>query len=293
MPTALRGSRSLPDLLTIAAIICLSTYCVSPAPAPTFSHDVAPILQKNCQSCHRPGEAAPFPLLTYEQARPWASSMKRVVSQKIMPPWYADPASRTLRQRPLPFRGRDRPSWPGRMRARRKATRKTCRRQRLASKAGEFPSPTSSFSCPSHSRCRRPAWSNINTSSCRPDSPKTHGYRPRKRVPRTAPWCTTSSRTCASRGRTISKTRSPESSSKPRRRRQDDKNDTSALPSDFLVGYAPGQPAEILRPGQAKLIKAGSDIVLEVHYTPNGKATTDQHRVGIRPCERDRRKSAC
>jgi hypothetical protein len=63
--------------------------------------------------------------------------------------------------------------------------------------------------------------------------------------------------------------------------KQDEKTDTSALPSDFLVGYAPGQPAEILRPGQAKLIKAGSDIVLEVHYTPNGKATSDQARLGL------------
>src|SRR3979490_3640043 len=60
--------------------------------APTFAKDVAPILQKNCQTCHRPGEAAPFPLLTYEQARPWAPSMKRVVQQKIMPPWFADPS---------------------------------------------------------------------------------------------------------------------------------------------------------------------------------------------------------
>src|SRR5258708_32016336 len=41
--------------------------------------------------------------------------------------------------------------------------------------------------------------------------------------------------------------------------------DTSALPSDFLVGYAPGQPPEILQPGQAKLIKAGSDIIFQVH----------------------------
>jgi len=57
--------------------------------------------------------------------------------------------------------------------------------------------------------------------------------------------------------------------------------DTSALPSDFLVGYAPGQPAEILRPGQAKLIKAGSDFVFQVHYTPNGKAVVDQTRLGI------------
>ena len=57
--------------------------------------------------------------------------------------------------------------------------------------------------------------------------------------------------------------------------------DTSALPSDFLVGYAPGQPAEILRPGQAKLIKAGSDIIFQVHYTPHGHATRDQSRLGI------------
>jgi hypothetical protein len=63
--------------------------------------------------------------------------------------------------------------------------------------------------------------------------------------------------------------------------KSDDKTDRSALPSDFLVGYAPGQPAEILSPGQAKLIKAGSDIVLEVHYTPTGKAATDRTRVGI------------
>src|SRR6202166_5304100 len=61
----------------------------------------------------------------------------------------------------------------------------------------------------------------------------------------------------------------------------DEKTDASALPSDFLVGYAPGQPAEILRPGEGKLIKAGSDIVFQVHYTPHGHATRDQSRLGI------------
>jgi len=61
----------------------------------------------------------------------------------------------------------------------------------------------------------------------------------------------------------------------------DEKVDTSALPSDFLVGYAPGQPAEILPLGEAKLIKAGSDIVFEVHYTPNGKAVMDRTKLGL------------
>ena len=53
------------------------------------------------------------------------------------------------------------------------------------------------------------------------------------------------------------------------------------VPSDWLVGYAPGQPPDMFVPGQAKLIPAGSDIVLEVHYMPEGKATTDQAQVGL------------
>src|SRR6516164_8951085 len=59
--------------------------------AATFSKDVVPILQKHCQVCHRPGEAAPFPLLTFQQARPWARAIKEAVALKKMPPWYADP----------------------------------------------------------------------------------------------------------------------------------------------------------------------------------------------------------
>jgi hypothetical protein len=61
----------------------------------------------------------------------------------------------------------------------------------------------------------------------------------------------------------------------------DDSTDTSALPSDFLVGYAPGQPPEVLPPGQGKLVKAGSDFVLEIHYTTNGKAGTDRSKFGL------------
>src|SRR5678815_3818916 len=53
--------------------------------APTFTKDVAPILQKNCQTCHRPGDAPPFSLLTYEQSRPWAKAIKSAVLTKKMP----------------------------------------------------------------------------------------------------------------------------------------------------------------------------------------------------------------
>src|SRR5690348_17550723 len=60
-----------------------------PAPV-TFSKDVAPILQKSCQTCHRPGAIAPMSLLTYQDARPWAKSIKAKVASREMPPWYID-----------------------------------------------------------------------------------------------------------------------------------------------------------------------------------------------------------
>src|SRR5215510_12707034 len=60
--------------------------------AVTFNKDVLPILQKNCQTCHRPGEIAPMSFLTYNEARPWAKGMKEAVVSRQMPPWFADPA---------------------------------------------------------------------------------------------------------------------------------------------------------------------------------------------------------
>src|ERR1700675_1086224 len=57
----------------------------------TFNKDVLPILQKNCQGCHRPGEIGPMSFLTYESTRPWAKAMKAAVASRKMPPWFADP----------------------------------------------------------------------------------------------------------------------------------------------------------------------------------------------------------
>ncbi|MBI4886682.1 MAG: cytochrome c [Acidobacteria bacterium] len=61
------------------------------APPVTFHKDVLPLLQKNCQSCHRPGQIGPFSMLTYKDARPWAKAMKQAVITRAMPPWFADP----------------------------------------------------------------------------------------------------------------------------------------------------------------------------------------------------------
>ena len=56
--------------------------------AVTFTKDVAPIFQRSCQSCHRPGTAAPMPLVTYDDARPWAASIRAKVAAREMPPWH-------------------------------------------------------------------------------------------------------------------------------------------------------------------------------------------------------------
>lgn len=57
----------------------------------TFTKDVAPILYNNCVACHRPGEAAPMSLISYKEVRPWARSIREVVVERRMPPWFADP----------------------------------------------------------------------------------------------------------------------------------------------------------------------------------------------------------
>ena len=57
----------------------------------TFTKDVAPILQRSCQNCHRPDSMAPMSLLTFEDARPWAKAIKENVVRRNMPPWHIDP----------------------------------------------------------------------------------------------------------------------------------------------------------------------------------------------------------
>jgi len=71
-------------------VLAMAAAAFAATPA-TFNKDVLPILQKNCQTCHRPGEVAPMSLLTYKDARPWAKAIKAAVSTRKMPPWTADP----------------------------------------------------------------------------------------------------------------------------------------------------------------------------------------------------------
>jgi hypothetical protein len=249
-------------------------------PSITFTRDVAPVLQKNCQGCHRPGEAAPFALLGYEQARPWAKAMKEAVRLKKMPPWFADPHygafsnDRSLSQKDIETIA----AWadggapegdPKDMPAPAKFV-----------EGWSIPKPDVVFEFPQAYQI--PATGTIEYQKVIVPS----GFTEDK-------WVQFAEARPDDRARVhhmIAFVREPGSrwlkEAKPgvffvAPKPKEDDADTSALPSDFLVGYAPGQPPEILAPGQAKLIKAGSDLVLEIHYTTNGKASTDRSKFGL------------
>ncbi len=75
--------------LAILPSLAIAADLATKAP-PTFAKDVAPILQEKCQACHRDGSMAPMSLVTYEETRPWAKSIKQRVVTRSMPPWHLD-----------------------------------------------------------------------------------------------------------------------------------------------------------------------------------------------------------
>src|SRR5574341_681639 len=89
--------------ISVFAILALAALCLLALPGAsandnksasnqiTFTKDVAPILFKNCAQCHRPDDIAPFSVLSYKDARPWAKSIREKVLNREMPPWGADP----------------------------------------------------------------------------------------------------------------------------------------------------------------------------------------------------------
>jgi hypothetical protein len=86
-------SKSL-GAVTLAAVtlafVPVTARAAGPAANPTFSKDIAPIFQEKCEACHRPDSIAPMSLVTFEEARPWARSIKDRVATRQMPPWHID-----------------------------------------------------------------------------------------------------------------------------------------------------------------------------------------------------------
>jgi hypothetical protein len=77
--------------LAVALVLSVCATAATNESGVTFNKQVLPILEKRCQDCHRPGEAAPMSLLSYQDARPWAKAIRQAVVTKKMPPWFADP----------------------------------------------------------------------------------------------------------------------------------------------------------------------------------------------------------
>src|SRR6185436_8256469 len=71
--------------------LAVATSCLAAGKPKTFSEDIAPIVFDNCASCHRPGEAAPFPLLSYQDVKKRGALIAAVTQSRYMPPWHAAP----------------------------------------------------------------------------------------------------------------------------------------------------------------------------------------------------------
>ncbi len=79
------------------AAICLCVAGTASAAEPvTFTKDVAPIFFQHCVVCHRPGEVAPFSLMSFEEARPWAKAIAKAVNTELMPPWSGESDKHTF-----------------------------------------------------------------------------------------------------------------------------------------------------------------------------------------------------
>ena len=84
-------NKAVPVLVGFAAAFLLRSQAPPSPQSPTFNRDIAPILRRNCVSCHRAGESGPFPLVTYEDAKKRARLMATVTSSRFMPPWLPEP----------------------------------------------------------------------------------------------------------------------------------------------------------------------------------------------------------
>ena len=165
----------------------------------TYAKHVAKIFHQRCAECHYRGTAAPFSLLSYDDARSRAEMIKEVVVQRRMPPWNADPRYGHF-SNDLRMTKRKSTRWsPGSTAELRRETTAIFLLRRTSSPAGRSASRTSSSRCLANTPFRRAARSSTNTSSRRQTSSKTCGFKPRKRGRAIGPSYITSSRSFARR----------------------------------------------------------------------------------------------
>ena len=281
-------------------VLSLSTAFVSlAANAPnqvTFYKDVLPVLQKDCQTCHRPGEAAPMSFLTYDSTRPWAKAIKTAVLTKKMPPWFADPHyGKFSNDRTLP----------------QAAVNTLVAWADAGAPAGDpkvAPKPISwvegwrigkpdvvlnmevPFEVPASGTIDYqyiviPTGFTedkyVQMAEARPGNPAlVHHIIAFIREPG-SPWMKGAKPGVPFAPREQAREAQARAQAQGGNGQRQQQGDGGGIFGDMLAGYAPGTLPNIMKPGQAKLVKAGSDIVLQMHYTANGKAGTDVSKVGL------------
>ncbi len=285
----------------------------TPAGAPTFSKDVAPIFYKNCTVCHRPGEIAPMSLLTYNDARPWTRSIATNVTRGTMPPWHADPAhGEFLNDRRLSQADRDtivrwvsagapegnpadlppQPVYPDGW-----AIGKP---DAVFALSEDYPVPPSGtidykyFEVPTN--FTEDKW--IQAFEVKPGSPSVVHHvivyarppqRPRPAAPASAaPPAGAPPANAAPQRRQAPFTFAPNMEEpdavKAAAARQEGGNDRPAPDGGtgmFVGGYTPGQAVRVFQPGSSLRLPAGSTLVFQMHYTANGKPMTDRSKIGF------------
>ena len=258
----------------------------APAKDVTFHYDIEPILQARCQGCHRPGEAAPMSLMTYQEARPWAKAIREAVLIRKMPPWFADPAHGSFaNDRRLAQTEIDKiAAWVDG--GAKEGNPKDAPEPRTFSQGWAMGKPDAVIEMPMDFPV--PASGTVDYTYFVVPS----GFTEDK-------WVENVEVRAGNAGvvhHVVVRVRPPGSTflaeakygkpfvppHGPRGRMPDTGQGALETGSAEVVGiYVPGGVPYLLKPGQARLIPAGSDIAFTMHYTTKGKAGTDRSRVGF------------
>jgi hypothetical protein len=247
----------------------------------TFTKDVAGILQRRCQQCHRPGEIGPMALLTYAEARPWAKAIRQAVLTRKMPPWFADPKyghfknDTSLSQSEIDTLV----SWADKGAP--EGDARDLPKPRQFADGWNIGKPDLVVELPNPYQV--PARGTIDITYVAIPS----GFTEDRWIQ--AAEVRPGNRALVHHVNVIAQRRDPNT---PRARPagvfyaapkvQGPIRVPMAQPtSEFLVGYVPGYQYKIWEPGQAKLVPAGADIVLQLHYSTNGTAGEDRTEVGL------------
>ncbi|MBI4903197.1 MAG: thiol-disulfide isomerase [Acidobacteria bacterium] len=254
----------------------------------TFSKDVLPILQNRCQQCHRPGEAAPMSFLTYKETRPWAKAIKNALLRKTMPPWFADPNhgsfanDRRLSQSEIDTLV----AWADSNA--REGNPKDAPAPVTYSDGWTIGKPDVIFEMRDEYKIPASgaidyAYIVIPTNFTEDKWAERIEVRPGNRG--VLHHILVQSRAPGVPFMTEAKPGVPFSPTPAKIANGDDTGRGFFFRLgggvEMVSSYHPGGDASDMRPGQARLIKAGSDLILQMHYTANGKETTDRSRIGI------------